>query len=269
MKRSAFLRARRPEHKQQRREAILDAARELARASGVRNVSLGAVAEAVGLAKSNIVRYFGTREEIYLQLMVDEWRQWADDVSAHLAASAATSAATSTSAAAATSGSTPATDSATASGSTPATDSATASGDQDVSGQDRTAHVVAALAETIVDRPLLCDLLGNVYISLEHNASVPAARTFKRAIVSTSAEMGAEVARAAGLTEREGLELVSFASVLAGTLYPIANPAPALAQVYAEDPELAAACPQMLPTLVRALTALAVGLPALRDRPAG
>ena len=57
---SAFLRARRPEHKQQRRDAILVAARDLARTSGVRNVSLGAVAEAVGLAKSNISRYFGT-----------------------------------------------------------------------------------------------------------------------------------------------------------------------------------------------------------------
>ncbi|MFC7102446.1 TetR family transcriptional regulator [Nonomuraea rubra] len=84
MTRSAFLRARRPEHKQQRREAILAAARELARASGVRNVSLGAVAEAVGLAKSNIVRYFGTREEIYLELLIEEWGQWAEAASDRL-----------------------------------------------------------------------------------------------------------------------------------------------------------------------------------------
>ncbi|MGA5764745.1 TetR family transcriptional regulator [Nonomuraea bangladeshensis] len=84
MTRSAFLRARRPEHKEQRRQAILDAARELAAASGVRTVSLGAVAEAVGLAKSNIVRYFGTREEIYLQLAGEEWRAWAEAVTARL-----------------------------------------------------------------------------------------------------------------------------------------------------------------------------------------
>ncbi|MEV0631544.1 TetR/AcrR family transcriptional regulator [Nonomuraea wenchangensis] len=84
MTRSAFLRARRPEHKEQRRQAILDAARELAAASGVRTVSLGAVAEAVGLAKSNIVRYFGTREEIYLQLAAEEWRAWAEAVTARL-----------------------------------------------------------------------------------------------------------------------------------------------------------------------------------------
>ncbi|MEU4511381.1 TetR family transcriptional regulator [Nonomuraea wenchangensis] len=84
MTRSAFLRARRPEHKEQRRQAILDAARELAAASGVRTVSLGAVAEAVGLAKSNIVRYFGTREEIYLQLATEEWRAWAAAVAERL-----------------------------------------------------------------------------------------------------------------------------------------------------------------------------------------
>lgn len=81
-----FVRARRPEQKQQRRETILDAARELAVNEGVRNVSLGAVATAVGLAKSNVVRYFGTREEIYLELAADGWREWRDEVLARLTA---------------------------------------------------------------------------------------------------------------------------------------------------------------------------------------
>src|SRR5262245_18913179 len=84
MTRSAFLRARQPEHKQQRRDAILAAARDLARRSGVGSVSLGAVAEAVGLAKSNISRYFGTREEIYLALLTDEWQQCSQAVVARL-----------------------------------------------------------------------------------------------------------------------------------------------------------------------------------------
>jgi AcrR family transcriptional regulator len=71
-----FQRARRPEQKQQRRAAILDAARQLAVESGVNHVSLGGVAAAVGLAKSNVVRYFGTREEIYLELAAEGWREW-------------------------------------------------------------------------------------------------------------------------------------------------------------------------------------------------
>jgi AcrR family transcriptional regulator len=77
---SEFVRARRPEHKQQRRDAILAAARQLAVDSGVDNVSLGGVAAAVGLAKSNLVRYFGTREEIYLELAGACWLDWRDEV---------------------------------------------------------------------------------------------------------------------------------------------------------------------------------------------
>lgn len=69
---TAFVRARRPEHKQQRREAILDAARELAVERGVRAVTLGSLADRVGLAKSNVVRYFGTREEIFVELCTHE-----------------------------------------------------------------------------------------------------------------------------------------------------------------------------------------------------
>ena len=67
-----FVRARRPEHKQQRREAILAAARALALERGVRAVTLGDLADSVGLAKSNVVRYFGTREEIFVDLFSEE-----------------------------------------------------------------------------------------------------------------------------------------------------------------------------------------------------
>ncbi|MBE8477373.1 TetR family transcriptional regulator [Streptomyces justiciae] len=73
---SEFLRARRPEHKEQRRQAILDAARRLAVDSGVHNVTLSGVAAEVGLAKSNMSRYFGTREEMYLELASECWRDW-------------------------------------------------------------------------------------------------------------------------------------------------------------------------------------------------
>lgn len=80
MSESTFARARRPEHKEQRREAIIAAARGLAVQTGVREVSLGDIATRVGLAKSNVVRYFGSREEIFLTLAAREWRGWADEV---------------------------------------------------------------------------------------------------------------------------------------------------------------------------------------------
>lgn len=222
MSASVFVRARRPEQKQQRREAILVAARELARTSGVRGVSLGAVADAVGLAKSNLSRYFGTREEIYLELLAEEWQAWARDVTDRL-------------------------------------------------GQvDDTAEAVVVLARTFVERRLFCDLLSHASTSLEQNVSVSAAATFKHTVHDLVAQTGAVVGRATALTDREGRELVAMASGLAGTLYPAANPPEALRQLYSEDPVLAAERPDVLPTLIRMLTALAAGLPTLRaDQPTG
>ncbi len=68
----------------ERRTAILNAARGLAVRDGVRNVSLGDIAGEVGLAKSNVVRYFGTREEIYLELTAEELRAFELEIRARL-----------------------------------------------------------------------------------------------------------------------------------------------------------------------------------------
>ncbi|HEX7307892.1 TetR/AcrR family transcriptional regulator [Lentzea sp.] len=81
---TSFRRARQPEQKEQRRETILAAARDLALERGVAGVSLGDIATAVGLVKSNVLRYFGTREEIYLQLTMRDGTAWADAVTERL-----------------------------------------------------------------------------------------------------------------------------------------------------------------------------------------
>jgi AcrR family transcriptional regulator len=79
-----FLRARRPEQKQQRYAAILDAARELALRDGVGGVSLAGIAAEVGMHKSALLKYFETREEIFLRLAETEWREWAAGLGAAL-----------------------------------------------------------------------------------------------------------------------------------------------------------------------------------------
>jgi AcrR family transcriptional regulator len=79
-----FQRARRPEQKEQRREAILAAAADLARRDGVRAVSLSDIARAVGIHKSALLRYFETREQIFLELTAREWRDWETEVTAAL-----------------------------------------------------------------------------------------------------------------------------------------------------------------------------------------
>lgn len=81
----AFQRARTPEQKQQRRDAILTATRALSLRHGVRNVSLAAVANEAGLAKSNVLRYFQTRDDLYMNLGIEEWRDFALAAHARLA----------------------------------------------------------------------------------------------------------------------------------------------------------------------------------------
>ena len=76
LQRMSYQRARRPEQKEERREAILAAARALASERSVRAVSLGDIAREVGLAKSNVLRYFESREEVFLTLLLREWEAW-------------------------------------------------------------------------------------------------------------------------------------------------------------------------------------------------
>jgi len=78
----AFQRARSAEAKQAREAAILDAARTLGRSRGVRDVTLTDIAAAVGMHKSALLRYFETREQIFLKLTAEGWQEW----SAHLRA---------------------------------------------------------------------------------------------------------------------------------------------------------------------------------------
>lgn len=73
----AFQRARTLERKQQRAEDLLDAARRLARREGIRAVTLTEIANTAGVHVSAVRRYFESREEIFLRLADEGWREWA------------------------------------------------------------------------------------------------------------------------------------------------------------------------------------------------
>ena len=79
-------RARSAEAKQQREHAILAAARALATERSVRDVTLTDIAAAVGMHKSAMLRYFETREQIFLAITAEDWHAWSTDLRARLAA---------------------------------------------------------------------------------------------------------------------------------------------------------------------------------------
>ncbi|MFB6770741.1 TetR family transcriptional regulator [Streptomyces sp. NPDC056337] len=73
---AAFQRARSVQAKQARETAILDAARALGARRGIREVTLTDIATEVGMHKSALLRYFETREQIFLDLTAQGWRDW-------------------------------------------------------------------------------------------------------------------------------------------------------------------------------------------------
>jgi AcrR family transcriptional regulator len=133
MSSETFQRARRPEQKEQRREAILSAAADLARRDGVRAVTLSDIARAVGIHKSALLRYFETREQIFLELTRRAWGEWQEATTVALGE--------------------------------------VAPGDADTTA--------ATLAQSFVERPLLCDLIPHTALNLERHASIEAVRAYK------------------------------------------------------------------------------------------
>lgn len=71
-----FQRARSPEQVAARRSAILDAARTALAEKPIADISLRELGDRVGLAKSNVLRYFDSREAIYLEVLDEEYRAW-------------------------------------------------------------------------------------------------------------------------------------------------------------------------------------------------
>ncbi|HET6858355.1 MAG TPA: TetR/AcrR family transcriptional regulator [Streptomyces sp.] len=278
MPQDGFVRARRPEHKQQRRQAILDAARTLGMESGVREVTLRGVALAVGLAKSNVARYFGTREEIFLELAAEAWGEWERALTERLEgierlgdAGRPGGGGRSADVGQLADGGRFADGGRSADAELPPVVAELPPVTEQHPAAERLADVrtgeavVAAVAETLADRPFLCDLISQTSTTLEHNISLEAARAFKREALAVVGRLGARVGHAhPALTESEGGELIAAAAALAGMLHPVAAPPPVMRELYAQEPDLAAACPQLLPTLRRSLAALAAGLPTLR-----
>jgi AcrR family transcriptional regulator len=229
---TAFQRARRPEQKQRRQDDILDAARRLALRDGVRSVTLTDIADEVGIHKSALLRYFETREQIFLELTAQAWREWARALHAEL-------------------------DPGRHAGPDPAASGA----------PGPAARVAGVVARSFADRPLLCDLIPHTALNLERHVSLDAVRRYKLTSLGAIGDAAGMIHRVLpDLTEAECREFISAMASLAGALWQIANPPPALADLYAADPQLGHACVDLLPRLQRTGEILLAGL--VPSRPA-
>jgi len=78
MRAVTFRRARNEEQRAARRQAILHTAEAMLAEMPVAELSLNELSRRVGLAKSNVLRYFESREAVLLELLDAAWREWLD-----------------------------------------------------------------------------------------------------------------------------------------------------------------------------------------------
>jgi AcrR family transcriptional regulator len=215
----AYQRARRPEQKEERREAILAAARALASEQAVRDVSLGDIARRVDLAKSNVLRYFESREAVLLELLDRAFRQWVDEVTGELSAAI----------------------------------------DPKRPGNERGDALAAVLARSLVRQPVLCDLISSQPGVLEQNVSVDVVVRIKRSGLDGLAALAEAVRRHVPELGEGASELCLMAVVIAGALWTHARPAPSALAAYEVDPTLADLNLDLPTALERTLATLITG----------
>src|SRR5215470_6119462 len=147
---TTFQRARSEEQREVRRQAILGAAAAMLAEMPVAQVTLNELSRRAGLAKSNVLRYFESREAVLLELLDSAWREWLAQLDGELAGAVDTGAPPS----------------------------------------ERGDQLAAALAASLASQPVLCDLLSAQAAVLERNVSPSVAAQYKRAAIAGMAALG-------------------------------------------------------------------------------
>ena len=167
-----------------RRSAIMNSAREMLAEKDLAEISLRELSDRVGLAKSNVLRYFDSREAIFLEVLDEEFQAWLIDLDTRLGRPRARKA-----------------------------------------NYANEIRVAGAVADSLVDRQLLCELLGSMAGVLERNISLDFARDFKARAMGRIAELAQLVARQLPWLPREFTEFFAQGALtLAAGMYPFSVP---------------------------------------------
>ncbi len=193
-----FQRARSAEQRESRRRAILDTAAAMLDEMPVADLSLNELSRRVGLAKSNVLRYFDSREAVLLELLDDFLEQWLPELADELAAGV----------------------------------------DATASAEARAGQLAEVLSRSLADRVVLCDLFGAQGGVLEHNVSVEVVKRHKRASLATLEAMSNLVRRHVPELGDGARLFCLTSLVSAGALSAYVPPPPSLLAAYADEPAL-------------------------------
>jgi AcrR family transcriptional regulator len=224
---TTFQRARSEEQREVRRRAILDTAAAMLAEMPVAEVTLNELSRRVGLAKSNVLRYFESREAVLLELLDLAWQEWLTALETDLG---------------------------------DAIDAA-------ASPAERGDQLAAALAASLTVRPVLCDLLSAQAAVLERNVSPQVAATYKRAALADVSRLGRVLLRHLSELGRHDAERLAAGLVLiAGAVWTHAQPSAAVLAAYEAEPALAVLRADFPATLREVLEVLIAGLLARSSR---
>ena len=224
---TTFQRARSAEQREVRRRAILDAAATMLTEMPVAQVTLNELSRRAGLAKSNVLRYFESREAVLLELLDSAWQDWLVQLEDDLGSAVDT-------------------------GAPP-----TVRGDQ----------LAAVIAASLSAQPVLCDLISAQAAVLERNVSPRVAAACKRAAIANVAALGQLVLGCVGeLGEHDAFRLAGAAIMMTGAVWANTQPSPAMLAAYQADPALASMRLDFTATLREVLEVLTAGLLARSPR---
>jgi AcrR family transcriptional regulator len=122
------------------------------------------------------------------------------------------------------------------------------------------AELARAVTDTLVERPLFCDLLTHVTLNLEREVTYERVRAFKFTVGAALAPLTEAITRASALTAEQANDLIIAVIALTAPLWQAAHPAETLTRLYAEEPSLAHIGIDFAATLTRLLTALCDGM---------
>ncbi len=223
----SFQRARSDEQRAERRRVILDTAAAMLAEMPVEQVSLNELSRRVGLAKSNVLRYFESREAVLLELLDAASREWLEQLDDAFAAAVDAGAAP------------------------------TERGDQ----------LAAAIATSLAAYPVLCGLISAQAAVLEHNVSPQVAAKYKRAALANIAVLAGLILKHVGeLGERDAWRFAAAGVMVTGAVWSYAQPSAAMLAAYEADPSLAALRIDFTTTLRETLEVLIAGLLARPSR---
>lgn len=193
-----------------RREAIVRTTGQMLAEMPASDVTLNELSRRAGLAKSNVLRYFESREAILLELLIRGWQEWRDALSADLAT-----------------------------GIDPSTPI-------DRRRED-VAHLVAA---SLARRPVLCDLASAQASVLERHVGVESVRRYRRATAANCVDVATILTwHLPELDMRAALEVVSATLLMAPALWSASHPSPTVVAACAAEPEIAQPQPDFESTL--------------------